>query len=292
MIQMNPDYPNLNTVIFENISDIPAWLESNPSKYDRASKTSRSMSWDLGIGYEGAVEMAADGGYWPEGAEQMIEATSEAQELKSAGLAPEIDYDVTGAVLDMDEYLAGEPECFSTELQDQHIDVIKIGVQQYTSGRNDAKEYIRRGAALMSVIDDLEARGFRVEIWGCTSGLARKDFSNGKFKKDGNGIDMRTCLKRAEEAWSPSSVAFGLAHPAFARRLGFAAVESFKNLRNYMDCGHGLHHTLDRPVGSDFDIWFSYNDMVSNTYRSVEQALKMVTAEVEKQLKGRNYAKA
>ena len=276
-----------NRVIFESISEIPQWLSEQSVQVAQGSQMRASQSWDMGEGYEGVVAMAEDGGFWEEGAAHMIEATSAMTELKRDGYTVETDYDVTGAYLDMDEYLSGSPECFVSQNEEVPVSVIKIGVQLYTPGGNDFSEYLNRGAAIMSVIDDLEMQGVRVELWGCVSGVNRRS-----QKGNITGIDMRVCLKQAHEAWSPSSVAFGLCHAGFGRRLGFRVAESFENNDDYC-CGHTLDFKKDRPLDSDFDCWLGYNDMVENEYRDVAQALSMIQKEIALQLKegeGTGYA--
>jgi hypothetical protein len=273
----------INQLIFNSITEVPEYLESRPSLHSGSARDTRaSKRWDDGLGFDGAMDMARDGGWWEEGAAKMIDATSEAIQLKREGAAPEIEYDVTGARLDMDEYLSGEPECWERIDDEQVSQVINIGVQLYTPGGNDMQMFVNRGAALLSIIDDLEAQGVRVELWGCVSGINRK----GRRE----AIDMRIKLKGADESWSPASIAFGLCHPAVSRRLGFAAVETFENLRRYAH-GHTLDYDNDRPIDSDFQIWFGYRDMVrcDSNYDNVERALKRVTAEVKRQLTDGNY---
>ena len=271
----------MNKVIFDSISQIPEWINAHPvaGRHNTSEEGGSDKSWDAGLGFKGAMHMAADGGYWAAGAKKMIEATSDMDLLKHDGLIAEIDYDVTGRHLDIDEYLSGSPECWE-QVEEVETPVVSIGVQAYTPGHNDQKDFTNRGAAMLSVIDDLEAKGIRVELWSCVSGKYR---GNKEI-----GIDMRTCLKRAEENWSPSSVAFGLANAAFGRRLGFRVVEAFKDLQSsgYLG-GHALDFEDDRPDDSEFDVWFGYNDMVKSesSYGTVKSALKRVTKEIEQQLK-------
>jgi hypothetical protein len=273
----------INQVIFESISDIPEYLNNNPSLHDGSGRGGAGRTdWDGGLGFDGAMNMAADGGYWEEGAAMMMEATSEAIELKREGAAPEFEWGVTGARLDVDEYLSGSPECWEYVEEDNTAPVISIGVQLYTPGGNPMSTYVNRGAALLSVIDDLEAQGVRVELWGCVSGIHRRGRDV--------AIDMRVCLKRAEEAWSPSSIAFGLCHPAMSRRLGFSVVEGFANMKRYCATGHSLDFDNDRPIDSEFDVWFGYRSMLSTCkYDSVKRALGAVTYEVKRQLKDNKY---
>jgi hypothetical protein len=273
----------MNKVIFETISEIPAWIQAHPRAGgdDSSVSASRSIHWDARMGYDGAIAMAEDGGYWPEGAAKMVEATTKMDQLKHDGIVSEIDYDVTGHYLDIDEYLSGSPECWERVDEEQSAPVVSIGVQAYTPASVDQEDFTNRGAALLSVIDDLEAKGIRCELWTCVSGKYR---GNKEI-----GIDMRVCLKRAEENWSPSSVAFGMGNAAFSRRIGFRVAESFKDLHKGYLPSHRLAFDDDRPEGSEFDVWFGYQTMVDNidNYGSVAKALKNVTEEVEKQLKER-----
>ena len=50
-----------------------------------------------------------------------------------------------------------------------------------------------------------------------------------------------------------------------------------------------LDHDNDRPIDSDFQVWFGYRNMLNNNYSTVKHSLELVTDEVKRQLTNGNY---
>lgn len=269
---------NTNTIILDSISQLPAWIKDHPRKATGSSASTDGgydRSWDRGLGFKGAMDMAANGGNWEEGAAAVSVAHVEMEGLKNTDKVPMFDLDVAGYMPDVEAFLSGDP-CNMWNEEEGESDqkpIISLGVQLYIPCHVDQQRLFNRGAAILSVIDDLEGRGYRVELWGCVAGISH----NKKF-----GIDLRVKLKGAEEHWSPASVAFGLCHAATARRLGFRVVEAFKDA----DKGYLPGHAGDwsEPVGAEFDVWFPY--MTGNVegdqhYSTAEKALDFVVNKVK-----------
>jgi len=157
------------------------------------------------------------GGYWPEGARNLLEATVKTNTALSNRQAALADFDVTGHSLDVGEYLAGNPCCWEAagDEEAETKPVVSIGVNCCTSANVPASTIMNRGAAVLSYVDALEAAGFRVELWSC-------------FAATGGGVeaDIRTLVKAAGETWSPAAVAFSICHPAWLRRVMFRHYET------------------------------------------------------------------
>jgi hypothetical protein len=127
---------------------------------------------------------------------------------------------VSGGMVDMGLYIAGEPECmFDFAETDTQQRVVGIGVEMFALADISPDQYIRRGVALMALVDFLESRGVRVEILAQEASAA--DVS----------IEINVVLKRASEPLDRDKMAFTLAHPGFMRKILF-----------------GLHDSLEDPT--------------------------------------------
>ena len=149
--------------------------------------------------------------------------------------------------------------------------VITMGVHIGRAGCVTQQEAINRGAAILSLIDDIEHKGFRVELWA----IWRNEWL-------GDSADIRIKLKDAAEGWSPHSVAFALCHGGMNRRLIFATVEGIPGLPELAE-GFGVSMN-GHP--EDMDIWFPRVN-AGHTYRweTIERAVSIATASFNRQLK-------
>jgi hypothetical protein len=265
---------------FNSLSEIPAWLDAHPRAQgcNNASQDSEyrpSDSWDLGLGYKGAVEMTGRGGDWEEGAKRMKEVTVIMGNLKRNEPSLQLDTDVCGFAVDVGSYLAGDPCCMWNEGEDDSrpVPIIKIGVNTFMSAAIKSEQRVNYGAAILSVIDSIEETGARVELW---AGLGSQ---SSEIK-----TDFRALVKPAHEHWSPGTAAFALAHPAFNRRIMFRIGEAFPELKGWT---HGGCYGGSSTVGKeDFDLYFpalTTRDDVSWS-DTAAGALKHVTELAQSQL--------
>jgi hypothetical protein len=237
---------------FNSLSEIPAWLDAHPNVVGKncASQdhdNSPSDSWDMNLGYAGSIEMLRNGGNWAEGAAKMKEVTVTMANLKRSEPSLQLDTDVCGFAVDVGSYLAGDPCCMWNEGEDDSrpVPIIKIGVNVFMSAAIDSQWRMNYGAAILSVIDSIEATGARVELWstfGTREGYSKKTCT-----------DFRVLLKPAHEHWSPASVAFALSHAAFTRRVMFRVAESFKSLQSWCSECYGMKENVNE---ADFDLYF------------------------------------
>lgn len=233
------------------ICELHSWLSTAESPMEAGACESQDnvirprASWDDGLGYGGAMEMASGGGYWPEGAEKIMDAKIEvdasAEEVFEVLPTP----DVTGHTLDMDEYLAGEPECW---IRDDDVPteapVITVGVNTGMLFDVDAQSMFNQGAAILSVVDRLESDGKRVRLMACEHSKAGDHKAN-----------VVITIKESSDEWSPSSVAFALCHPAFNRRLiGFRAIEVVEEWNPIASRAYGRGQTRS-DIGDLYDVY-------------------------------------
>ncbi len=267
-------FSKLTTREYKGIVDLAQYLDQGrPAKRAKNSSLSDYGSdWTLGVDYDDAVSMALDGGWWEEGAAKMISAQIKASSFLNDVVMPEMDWDVTGQRIDIDEYLNGTPECWVTE-EDvvQEAKVIKVGFSAFMCCDVPANQAINRGAALLSVIDELEAQGYRVELW---AGLHQKS--------DYVMTDGRVLLKDAADVWSPSSIAFAMCHPAFSRRLGFRWLELHDDTCDLTHSGYG-HGMDNKDMDNTYDVYFDYFNAGSQ-WETVESAVREVAGNFEQYL--------
>jgi hypothetical protein len=97
--------------------------------------------------------------------------------------------------------------------------VIRLLVNTGCSWAVSAETVMRRGAAILALVDMLEARGFRADITGCAP------IHSAANRGANRTMEHRWTVKRADQRVSLSALAFGLAHPSMHRRVVFAARE-------------------------------------------------------------------
>lgn len=239
-----------------------AWSESNTA----------TAKWDLGVGFEGAKRLARDG--WREGA---------AEALKLIGSIPPytgktVDkFDVAGERVDIGRYLAGEPAHMRSKRREiRKRPIIHIVVSMAVSVSVNASDYMRYGAALASVIDNLETRGKRVHldiVMGLTTELASS------YKKSIRHISGWT-IKRAEEPMDIESLIFSLSHPAANRRLGYALSERSPKDYERRYWGYPVHDPRDAARIGAPDAFFISGLPPTNS--GMPEVVKFATEQVNK----------
>lgn len=198
----------------DDLTEVAKWLRETTSSwnYQSSLSTGRGDAWDLGVGLDGALRLAETG--WSEGAKNLSD--------KLAAHMPERDhvdswrYDVAGELPDIGRFLVGDPSCMKRHGHPKgHKPIISILVNLCCSGGVPASHYANYGAALCSVIDQLENSGRRVEL---SVAWISEFYGDARFSGGWT-------VKHAEDALDLAAVAFSLAHPAASRRIGFAMVE-------------------------------------------------------------------
>lgn len=158
-----------------------------------------------------ACEVAAQG--WHE-VRPLIDATiSEVRStLRHTGaLVPQFRWDVSGGEVAVPLYLAGEPE----HLRDAFLvpslgRTVRIAIQTSTSGGVDSSTILKRGAAVLALVEALQELRVGVEVWAINSI---------------SGWDGGVRLTEASMPFDTASIAFAIAHPAMQRRVFFALQE-------------------------------------------------------------------
>lgn len=177
---------------------------------------SRNLKWTdtAGATYEQALELVTAG--WPVGREAWANAAT-ADFSQFASPAPTVTYDVAGAFPDIPRAVAGDPACFADRGADDCARPVITVMVNIVSSAGVSVDVIRnRGLAILTAIDNAEARGIRVEIIGA---YAAHSLGRG-------ATDLITWpLKSADSPVDLDRLTFALAHPSMGRRLLFAVRE-------------------------------------------------------------------
>jgi hypothetical protein len=221
----------------DSLPDLERWLEANPAVWSAGSSTSagRGESWDLGAGWAGSLMMAKTG--WSEGAALVRQIALSVMAKPSSEREPRWGYDVAGDLPDVGRFMAGRPDNMRRRRQTHgRAPIVTICVNQSVSGSTSAVAFRNFGAALLAMIDQIEHTGRRVELFTGFAGIMR----------NGAHVTALTRVKGADEPVDLGALAFGTAHPAFFRRLGFAILERTPKAMEswgYGQCGDWLDNT-------------------------------------------------
>lgn len=213
----------------ESLDDVQHWLRNSPKVWRESSSTStgRGVSWDLGVGFDGAMELARKG--WSEGAKDLSDRLE-------AHMAPRDKedtwrFDVAGELPDVGRFLAGDPAHMRRHGHPKgHRPILSIAVNIRLRCDIKAQAMANYGAALVAVIDRLEHTGRRVELTTTFATLCC-----------GVRLSCGWTVKKAEDSVDLAAIAFSLAHPAASRRIGFAMYEHTTSPSSF---GYGTDLTL------------------------------------------------
>ena len=258
-----------DTATCDSMADLVRWIQNTrPAAGAGNSSITNSArdSWDLDLGYEGAIELALGKTRWDEGERAMVKGAAVASGLRKAAQAPQFKYDVAGFVPNVPTMLSGEPEYMLTvdpyeAEQASHQQVVSIALSGFSCGCSGFA-MVNRGVAFLSLVDALESAGTRCEVWFASS------IDNGPKKM----ADLRVCIKQAGDHWQPRTAAAALAHPGMFRRLWFAAMERFPQVNGATNGGYGRCR-LQKPEQYTFGIDYQIGD---GPYATLNGALRHV----------------
>lgn len=152
-------------------------------------------------------------------------------------------YDVSGSEVDMGRFLSGEPECMveSVPLKVMRTGrVIKLIVPGSISARVHQDTIMRRGAAVMALVDAFSRMQHPVEVW---LGFAVQSYGNWKARN----LYMIQ-VQESDQPLNMGRIMFALAHPSSLRQLCFSVNEDEPlEIREKFGYGYGGHSGYGRP---------------------------------------------
>jgi hypothetical protein len=215
---------------------------------DRAPKDGASYStdaahsdesWTMGVTRPKAIVLARHG--WPDGAAQAKRLLADLELPPIQETHSVTQYDVTGSYVDIGEYVQGTPECMVAFQEDKRaVRFLHIVVSGYYAAIQDSEEVMRRGVAIVAVIDALESRGIRCSVELLT-----------RFHPT---FEVSVRLKETTDPLNLDVLAFAVAHPAMFRRVLFGVADAQPDeTRNRLGfrtgCGYGQVIPLEQSEG-------------------------------------------
>lgn len=261
-------FDSLDTFLTFNSHETPEGFRS----VRQSAKSGTSNFY--GVPYAEAEKLAREG--WPEG----LALVKKHLGVNIPAKARTRNHDVAGDFLDVGRALSGCPASMTrrviTESKKKPMITLAVSCSHSCGVHNQAiRNY---GAALASVIDDLEGLGFRVALYNLSG--------NGGLKIDAmKSVIVR--VKAHDEILEAERLVFMTAHPSFLRRFCFRFIELAFGHNN--DSNYGMPKTIIDAFRSEIDrdaIYFgSSGDGIDLNVmcRTYEYALNYVRSWITKQ---------
>jgi len=208
---------------------------------------------------------------WSEGRSKLADSTEFAKAVTRQGISEAWQHAPAGAFPNVPAYCAGIAECMMTPPGDEQrtaLPIVTIAVNIGAAHFTPTNVMINRGAAIVALIDSIEAQDQRVELICCTRSTLRHNKGP---------LDIRVTVKRADEHVNLDRIAFTMAHPSMLRRMALRVMEFTLPKREY---GYGTPTDFDND---DFDHGTMYvphfpnnRSKQRNMYGTEEQAVQTV----------------
>lgn len=131
-------------------------------------------------------------------------------------------YDTSGMEVDVARYLSNEPECMVQAIPLKVMRtgrVIRLYVPATYPGAADTRQIIARGIAIMALVEAFSMLQHPTEIW---AGICNESGRRGAKMRTSYLINVQA----ATDPLDMPRIMFALAHPAFARQLGWSVKET------------------------------------------------------------------
>jgi hypothetical protein len=217
------------TVTYDSVRELADHAEEVTTDAYRAQFAARS-DWFSVATLDEALTLAREG--WSEEVSRALTAADgavEKVERTFEQLAFVAEYGVSGADVDIDRFLTGEPECMVDYPLRPIVKagrVITVCVSVGYSATLSTETVIKRGHAIAALVLALARLGYATEVW--------TDWSlDGRAGDDAPDVRIRTLVKGPQDALDAERLMFAVAHPAYKRVLHF-----------------GVTHTVPEPFRS------------------------------------------
>jgi hypothetical protein len=234
---------------FDSLYDMATFAKANTNR--KSSDREDHGDWSKSKNLDEAVGFAMQG--WHDVRPMVDQYAEQLQERINDTLSDHyvVQHDVTGADVNIGLFMAGEPECmmqFVTEPQARMGRVVKVLVNGCTSASTNADNIIKRGAAVLTLVNTLHLMGVGVELWW-------EDAITGSDKK---GYSTAVKLHDSAQPLDIDNVMFALAHPSMLRRVCFSVQEQSphagKQGAGAMGGGYGIPTECMLNKMFDFDV--------------------------------------
>lgn len=200
---------------------------------------------------------------WEESEKIKINADKMNMEGVSTGYSTE--YAVTGDFIDVGTYLSGVPECWGSVIEEpKAMKRASILIDGMGSCMIDAKDIENRGAAIISMIDQLRDSGHYLEI---------TISSNHSKVRAGVSVEPSITFE-TNNGYSRDVLAFCVAHPGMLRRMFFGVIET------YFDSSRvGTYGACDTANPKGYDIFIP--SVESGKWDTIEKAKSNINATIK-----------
>jgi hypothetical protein len=213
MITQSKHFDTLEAMIADASRD-SQWATDVTSK----GKTGSARQFTGSASFDETVSLARTG--WQDGLKKMTKGVHAIASSQAVGRAPAYSLDVAGAYPIPALAAAGLPDCMVAlaPVQERTRPIVRLIVTVSVMAGFTAEAFANYGAALVSIIDALEANDCRVELTvaACSSPL--------RSLKEKALYTVR--IKEAQDSVDLDRMAFCLSHISFFRRLFFAIYEN------------------------------------------------------------------
>lgn len=219
--------------IFDNVYELSQFLKKDrkPGR-DNSSETS-SFEFSGTHSYEEALDLMMYGDE-----ETLKSVIEEKTNLKINGTLGNVankqqqKNDICGVVPNVPLYVIGCPKTMINITKDAPSHkIVNIFLSMDCSARIEKEDILKAGAKYLSVIDILEKKGYRCNLYaGVTT-----EYSNNRYY-------LMVRVKTDREPLNIKKICFTIANPSFLRRIYFRWCEVF-DFKEDITCGYG--HPLD-----------------------------------------------
>lgn len=173
--------------------------------------------------FDEAIHLAVNG--WEEGRSKLAQSAEFAASLVQQIDQPTWEFAPSGAMPHIPAAAAGVPDNMMTLYENdtnRKMPIVTIYVDIGATWNTDSAAMIRRGGAIVALVDQIEASGKRVQV------IAVSSTNVYGVKFDGVPTSVLThkiTIKESGEHLDIDRVAFATAHPAMLRRVWFRLLE-------------------------------------------------------------------
>lgn len=196
-----------------SLAALVRYIDNTPRlwSYGESVSTRASNNWDLNTGYEASLKLARDG--WREGATHLAQGLASLPAIQTTSKRS---YGVSGSRPSVSRAITNNPRCMIRKRKGTQGQkpIVSIAVCVSANCNMDAEPMSNYGLAIARYVDELEAKGVRVELIAAIITRIK-----------GVRCVHTWTVKEANSAMNLSDVAYSIGHPACFRRLGFALIE-------------------------------------------------------------------
>lgn len=271
------NHNKLHLELFDSFGEFVKYANSNPKPISSDKTYDKTWHGPHAHTLGTACMMATEG--WTELRPEVDNLLTEVTERLADRLADlyKPAYDFGGAFVDMGRFVEGDPECmvnFQASSDNAVGRVVKVVIAGTASWTIAQEWLMKRGVAVLSLIDTINKLGFGVELWWDNTVRGRGET---KFTSFTTAVKLHD----SSDTLDINSVMFALAHPSMLRRLTFSVQEQSKYAsdQNAKGGGYGIPTSLGTVQIDDYDVIVEKlqdgeGDIVNNPLAWVMKTLK------------------